>query len=240
MCDHHPFLVRGPFRWQNKRNLFIGINLFHTGSPYSFNHAKTQVQWRSKLSCREWRGGSQGLFKVGFIFRCILFLFFLLKQPFLLSVSAYVLSVSNSTSVKFKCPGGWSRNSWRLNRWIIHHFIRHKVTPRSLDVPFMPFFFCFILGFITWLCFSFRKVTEFIEGGDLQQLWQETGCFHEDLIKIYVAEIALVLGSKWGDSELQSIKIISQAFLQQISFTTPALFTEIWKWKIFWSTAMDI
>jgi hypothetical protein len=24
MCDHHPFLVRGPFRWQNKRNLFIG------------------------------------------------------------------------------------------------------------------------------------------------------------------------------------------------------------------------
>ncbi len=24
MCGHHPFLVRGPFRWQNKRNLFIG------------------------------------------------------------------------------------------------------------------------------------------------------------------------------------------------------------------------
>lgn len=28
MCDHHPFLVRGPFRWQNKRNIFIGIMHF--------------------------------------------------------------------------------------------------------------------------------------------------------------------------------------------------------------------
>ncbi len=37
-------------------------------------------------------------------------------------------------------------------------------------------------------------MTDFIEGGDLQQMWQNTGSFHEDLIKIYVAEVALVLG----------------------------------------------
>ena len=48
---------------------------------------------------------------------------------------------------------------------------------------------------LTFFFFLLRhKVTDFIEGGDLQQVWQETGSFHEDLIKIYVAEIALVLG----------------------------------------------
>lgn len=37
-------------------------------------------------------------------------------------------------------------------------------------------------------------VTDFIDGGDLHKLWQETGSFDEDLVKIYVAEVALVLG----------------------------------------------
>lgn len=37
-------------------------------------------------------------------------------------------------------------------------------------------------------------MTDFIDGGDLHQIWQETGSFDEDLIKIYVAEVALVLG----------------------------------------------
>ena len=37
-------------------------------------------------------------------------------------------------------------------------------------------------------------VTEYIEGGDLHQLWKETGCFEEELIRIYIAEVALTLG----------------------------------------------
>ena len=40
----------------------------------------------------------------------------------------------------------------------------------------------------------FFLVTDYIDGGDLQQLWRETGNFEEELIKIYVGEVALVLG----------------------------------------------
>ena len=37
-------------------------------------------------------------------------------------------------------------------------------------------------------------VSDFIDGGDLHQLWQQSGHFDEDLIRIYVAEVALVIG----------------------------------------------
>lgn len=39
-------------------------------------------------------------------------------------------------------------------------------------------------------------VTPFIDGGDLQQLWQQTGYFEEDLVRIYVAEMVVTLGTK--------------------------------------------
>lgn len=37
-------------------------------------------------------------------------------------------------------------------------------------------------------------VTQFISGGDLHQLWEKTGSFEEELVKVYVGEMAIVLG----------------------------------------------
>lgn len=74
------------------------------------------------------------------------------------------------------------------------------------------------------------KVTDFIEGGDLQQMWQNTGSFHEDLIKIYVAEVALVLGKLFKLIIHIFIKFLLIHFFfnyRQISFTMPVSFTGI-------------
>lgn len=49
-------------------------------------------------------------------------------------------------------------------------------------------------------------VTDFIDGGDLHQLWQESGSFDEDLVKIYAAEIALVIG------EIVSVEFVRMRF----------------------------
>jgi len=83
---------------------------------------------------------------------------------------------------------------------------------------------------VTNLIFSslHHKVTDFIQGGDLQQIWQDTGSFHEDLIKIYVAEVALVLGKKIFKSTLHLFEVERNFFgYLQISFTMPVSFTEI-------------
>lgn len=46
------------------------------------------------------------------------------------------------------------------------------------------------------------KVTQFVPGGDLHQLWEETGLLDEDLVKVYIGEIAIVLG------KVQNLKLI--------------------------------
>ncbi|EFX87050.1 hypothetical protein DAPPUDRAFT_312552 [Daphnia pulex] len=67
-------------------------------------------------------------------------------------------------------------------------------------------------------------VTDFIEGGDLQQIWQDTGSFHEDLIKIYVAEVALVLdflhnaGIIYRDLKMENLLIDGSGHLKLIDF----------------------
>ena len=38
-------------------------------------------------------------------------------------------------------------------------------------------------------------VTPYIDGGDLHQLWKNTGCFDVELTKIYVGELALAIGN---------------------------------------------
>ena len=41
---------------------------------------------------------------------------------------------------------------------------------------------------------KYFSVTQFIGGGELYSLIQEYGCLSEDVVRIYVAEIALALG----------------------------------------------
>lgn len=65
----------------------------------------------------------------------------------------------------------------------------------TLLIVHLTFPYSINLTFSSWFCCLLRhKVTDFIQGGDLQQTWQETGNFCEELIQIYVAEVALVLG----------------------------------------------
>lgn len=35
---------------------------------------------------------------------------------------------------------------------------------------------------------------EYVDGGDLHQLWKDTGPFEEELIKLYIGELAITLG----------------------------------------------
>nr|CAH0105682.1 unnamed protein product [Daphnia galeata] len=67
-------------------------------------------------------------------------------------------------------------------------------------------------------------VTDFIQGGDLQQTWQETGNFCEELIQIYVAEVALVLdflhnaGIIYRDLKMENLLIDGSGHLKLIDF----------------------
>lgn len=47
-----------------------------------------------------------------------------------------------------------------------------------------------IIKFSTWIL-----VTQYIGGGELLHLVEQYGCLTEDIVKIYVGEIALALGT---------------------------------------------
>lgn len=45
------------------------------------------------------------------------------------------------------------------------------------------------------MIFFYFSVTQFIGGGELFSLVEEYGCLPEDVVRIYVAEVALALGN---------------------------------------------
>lgn len=59
-----------------------------------------------------------------------------------------------------------------------------------------------VMQYVICFEFSHTEVTEFIDGGDLQQLWHQTGWFDEDLVRLYIGELALILGKNEGCSSL--------------------------------------
>jgi len=67
-------------------------------------------------------------------------------------------------------------------------------------------------------------VTPYIDGGDLHQLWKNTGCFDVELTKIYVGELALAIdflhnaGIIYRDLKLENVLLDNNGHLKLIDF----------------------
>lgn len=67
-------------------------------------------------------------------------------------------------------------------------------------------------------------VMEYVDGGDLHQLWKDTGPFEEELIKLYIGELAITLdflhnaGIIYRDLKMENVLIDSAGHIKLIDF----------------------